>query len=609
MRSGVQALLNPMDDMNQFLKFLFASCLGTFLALVLLFFFGIWSLTGVAQRASEKENVSIQSNSVLELKFEMPIPEKTNNLPLDPFDLDQKSILGLTDMVKAIQQAKEDADIKGIYLNSMYLSAGKASSSVLRAALQDFKSSGKFIVSYANLYTQNAYYISSVADSILLNPVGAVDFRGLSSTIVFYKGMLDKLDVQMRIFYAGKFKSATEPLRMDKMSDENRLQVREYLTGLYDLMIQDISQSRNIPDAELRRLADNYEGRSAESALKARLIDRIAYEDEAFALMKSKIGLEEKDKLNRISVEDYFDARVKKYDISSKDKIAVVYAEGSINDGETGEPGDIYDGKYVKMLRKIRMDEHVKAIVLRVNSPGGSVLASENILREVQLCQQAGKPVVVSMGDVAASGGYYIACQADSIFAEPNTITGSIGVFGIIPILQKTMKENLGITADTVRTGRYSAFGSVMYDFSPEESQMIQSRVEWVYQDFLQKVAQGRHKTPEQINEIAQGRVWTGVKAKEIGLVDDLGGMDRALSAAAKLANLEKYRITEFPQTKTGLEQLFDKLDRNKNDDDAIQAYLMRSELGDLYPIYKTLQDLRKSQGIQARLPYELMVN
>ena len=595
--------------MNQFLKFLTASCLGTFLALVLVFFVCIWSISGFVHKASEKETVSVKSNSVLELKFEMPIPEKTNNLPMDPFDVDQKSILGLTDMVKAIHAAKEDPDIKGIYINAMYLSAGKATSSVLRDALVDFKTSGKFIVAYANLYTQNAYYIASVADSILLNPVGAVDFRGLASTIVFYKEMLDKLDVQMRIFYAGKFKSATEPLRLDKMSDENRLQVREYLTALYDVMVHDISASRNIPEADLRRMVDNFEGRSAEGAVKSHLVDRIAYEDEAFELMKKRIGLEAKDKLNRVGIENYFDSKVKKMDFSSKDKIAVVFAEGTISDGNNKEPGNIYDEKYVKMLREIRQDDHIKAVVLRINSPGGSVLASENILREIQLCKQAGKPIVVSMGDVAASGGYYIACQADSIFAEPSTITGSIGVFGVVPILQKTMKENLGITADTVRTGRYSAFGTVFYDFSPEESQMIQSRVDWIYQDFLNKVAKGRHKTPEAINEIAQGRVWAGVKAKEIGLVDDLGGIDRALSAAAKLAGLQKYRTAEYPRTKTGLEQLLDKFDRSKDDDDAIKAYLIRSELGDMYPVYKTMQDFRKNQGIQARLPYDLMVN
>lgn len=595
--------------MSQFFKFMFASCLGTALALLLLLFIGIGWISSFATSATAKDKVVVKPNSVLELDFKHLIPEKTNNLPMDPFDIERKDVLGLSDMVAAIRRAKEDPDIKGIYINATYVMAGKATSSVLRNALQDFKSSGKFVVSYANYYTQGAYYLASVADSVLLNPVGAVDFRGLSSMIAFYKGMLDKLDVQMKIFYAGKFKSATEPYRLDKMSDENRLQIREYLTALNDLFVRDIAQSRNIPEAELRRIADRFDGRSAEGSLQSRLVDRLAYEDEAFDLIKTKIGLDKKEKLSRISIEDYFDARGKKLDLSTKDKIAVVFAEGTIHDGDKGEPGDIYDEKYVKILRKIRQDAAVKAVVLRINSPGGSVLASENIFREVELCKQAGKPVVVSMGDLAASGGYYIACHADSIFAEENTITGSIGVFGMIPMLHNTMKNKLGITFDTVRTGRHSAFGTPFVEFSQEEDAMIQGRIEAVYDDFLEKVASGRKKTREQVHEIAQGRVWPGKKAKEIGLVDDLGGLDRALSAAAKLAGVEKYRMTEYPRTKTGFEQLLEQLTRDKDSDDGIKSWLIRSELGEMYPMYKTMRDIRQMKGIQARLPYELIFN
>jgi len=596
--------------MSQFFKFMFASCLGTALALILLLFIGFSTLAGLASRASEKPVAAIKPNSVLELKFpSMMVPEKTNNLPMDPFDLEQKDVIGLSDMVLAIQKAKEDPDIKGIYINASFVSAGKATSSVLRAALLDFKTSGKFIVSYANYYTQNAYYLASVSDSLLINPVGGVDFRGLSSTITYYKGLLDKLDIQMKIFYAGKFKSATEPLRMDKMSPENRLQVREYLTALNDIMMRDVAASRNIPETELRRIADNFEGRGADLALKARLVDRIAYEDEAFILMKNKIGLDQKEKLYRVSVEDYSKARGRKLDLTTKDKIAVVYAEGTILDGNNGDAGDIYDGKYVKLLRKIRQDDNVKAIVLRINSPGGSVLASENIYREILLCKEAGKPVVVSMGDLAASGGYYIACHADSIFAEPNTITGSIGVFGTIPMLDKTMKEKLGITFDTVLTSKHSAFGTPFIQFSPEEDRMIQEQVDRTYEDFLQKVATGRGKTRDQINEIAQGRVWPGQKALEIGLVDGIGGMDRALAAAAKLAGIDKYRTTEFPRTMTGIEQLIDRLTQNKDRDEGVKAMIIRSELGEMYPMYKHLKDMQRNKGIQARLPYELIFN
>jgi protease IV len=595
--------------MSQFFKFLFASCLGTALALGLLFILGIGWITSMAGSIAEKEKVTISENTVLELDFKNPIPEKTNNLPIKPFDLEQKEVLGLTDMVAAIQRAKTDPDIKGIYLNASNITLGKASSATLRNALADFRSEGKFIISYAHYYTQGAYYLASVADSVLMSPQGVVDFRGYSSTITYYKGLLDKLDIQMRIFYCGKYKSATEPFRADKMSAENRLQIREYLTPLYDIFIKDVAKSRNISEAELRQIAERYDGFNALKAKQSRLVDRFAYEDEVFSMIKNRIGLSDKEKLNRVSLEDYCDTRGKKINFSVKDKIAVVYAEGEILDGDQGEQGTILDGKYVKMLRKIRKDPNIKAIVLRVNSPGGSSLASDNILRELDLCKQAGKPVVVSMGDVAASGGYYIACHADSIFAEPATITGSIGVFGMIPILEKTMRNKLGITFDTVRTQKFSTFGSTVYDFSPEEGQMMQDRVDWIYQDFLGKVAIGRHRSPEQIHEIAQGHVWSAAKAKEIGLVDDLGGLDRAIAAAAKLANLEKYRTSEYPQSKSGLEQFLDKIMQKDERDDSVKAWAMQQELGEFYPIYKTIQGFRQNNGILFRIPYELSVN
>lgn len=594
--------------MNQFFKFLFASCLGTALALFLLFWIGIGYVTSLAGSATAKEKVSVQENSVLELDFKNPIPEKTNNLSMDPFSLEQKDIIGLQDIVTAIKKAKEDPDIKGIFLNGTSIAAGKASAATIRAALVDFKTSNKFIVAYAHYYTQSAYYIASVADTVLLNPIGGVDFRGYSSMVAFYKGMLDKLDIQMRIFYAGKFKSATEPFRLDKMSDDNRLQVRSYLGALYDNAIREIALSRHISEPDLRKIADNYDGSSATGALKAHLVDRLAHEDEAYSLLRKNIGLKETEKINRISVEDYFENRARKIDLSTKDKIAVVYAEGTITDGESRQAGDITDGEFVKILRKIRKDEQVRALVLRINSPGGSVLASENIFREIMLFKQTDRPVIVSMGDVAASGGYYIGCQADSIFAEPNTITGSIGVFGIIPILQNTMKNKLGITYDTVRTGRYSAFGTPFFDLSQEEQKLIQVRIDETYEDFLQKVATGRKMTRDQVNEIAQGRVWAGTKAKSIGLVDDLGGLDRAIRAAATLAHLDKYRTTDFPKSQTAIEQLIDKISNKKDRDDYVKTSAIRSELNDLYPVYKTLSDIRKSSGLQMRMPFEMII-
>ncbi|HNG89545.1 MAG TPA: signal peptide peptidase SppA, partial [Saprospiraceae bacterium] len=539
------------------------------------------------------------------------VPEHTNNLPMPLFDPKQQRVLGLTDMVAAIRRAKDDPDIKGIFMNADAVMAGKATSATLRQALLDFRTSRKFVVAYAHFYTQGAYYLASAADTVILNPVGAVDFRGYSSQVAYFKGLLDKMDVETQVFYAGQFKSATEPFRSDRMSPQNRMQVREYLTALNNIMMRDIAASRNIPEPELRQIADRFDGLSAEKARRSRLVDRLAHQDEAFNLMKSLIGLGEKDKLNRVSIEDYAAAKGKTgTDYSIKDKVAVVYAEGSINDGEETEAGDIYDEKYIKILRQIRKNDNIKAVVLRINSPGGSVLASENILREVQLCRQANKPVVVSMGDVAASGGYYIACQADSIFAEPATITGSIGVFGIIPMLDKTMKNKLGITYDTVRTGKFSAFGSPFIAFSEEEKGLIQGRIDATYEDFLHKVAKGRQMTRDEVHQVAQGRVWSGEAAKSVGLVDEIGGLDRAIASAARLAKLDKYRRSEYPEARSGWEQLLDRLKRKggKTDED-VKAWLVRTELGDMYPTYQLLRDAQRQRGtIQVRLPWALEI-
>jgi protease-4 len=594
--------------MNQFFKFLFASCLGTALALLLLFFMGAGWVASMAGSATEKEKVSIKANTVLELDFSQAIPDMTNNIETDPFALDVEDVLGVHDVVKAIRHAKGDADIKGIFLKGTNFSAGKATAATIRSALADFKASGKFIVAYAHYYTQDAYYLASVADSVLLNPIGGVDFRGYASTIAFFKDMLDRLDVKMRIFYAGKFKSATEPFRLDKMSPENKLQIREYMQVLYDHALADISGSRGMSPEVLKGIADTYAGSSAEGAQKARLVDQLVHEDGAYGLLRRNIGLGEKDPINRVGLEDYYSSRVKNLDLSTKDKIAVVYAEGTISDGTDPVAGGVSDGAYVKLLRKIRQDKQIKAVVLRINSPGGSVLASENIFREVLLCKEAGKPVVVSMGDVAASGGYYIGCQADSIFAEPNTLTGSIGVFGVIPILQQTLQNKFGIRFDTVRTGKFSAFGTPFLDFSPEEERMIQARINDTYEDFLQKVGKGRKMTRAEVDAVAQGRVWAGTKALEIGLVDGIGNLDRALSAAAKLGGVEKYRVAVFPKSKTTVEQLLEKLMRKGDKDDYVAGRIIRSELRELYPFYRTFRDMRQQTGIQMRLPFEVVI-
>ncbi len=588
--------------MNNFFKYLFASCLGTGLALICLTFLGICTVSGLAG-SLEKKKVAIGANSVLELNFEAPIPEKTNNLDMG-FSFNEDKILGLHDITGAIERSKTDENIKGIYLNCMFFPAGRVTEGIVRDALLDFKKSGKFIVAYQSIYTQNAYHLASVADSIIVNPSGQLDFRGLAAIVPFYKGLIDKLDIDMQIYYAGKFKSYTEPFRLTKMSDENRQQTRELIDELYANFLADIAASRNIPVDEVRRIADQYLVRDPEDAVKYRLADAVGFEDRAINAMRSRLGLEKKDKLKKISIEDYFAAKGgRKVDFGIKDKVAVVIAEGTINFGKE-EAGTITDEQYVKIFRKLRNDDAVKAIVLRVNSGGGAALASDNILREMDLCRAAGKPITVSMGDVAASGGYLIACHADSIFADKSTITGSIGVFMMFPNMTRTLRENIGIQYDTVKTGKFSTFGTAILNYSDEEHQILQQFAERTYEDFLKKVSDGRHMTREQVHEIAQGRVWTGRKAKELGLIDDLGGLDRAVSAAAAKAGLVKYRTSEYPSTQDPLQKLLDKI-MDKKADDEVAATIAKKELGEFYPHFKLMQDLQKSAGkAQMRLPF-----
>ncbi|MEK7256378.1 MAG: signal peptide peptidase SppA, partial [Bacteroidota bacterium] len=396
--------------MNQFFKFVFASCLGFALATVALFFLGFIMLAIIGS-AGGKEEVSVESNSVLHLTFHNPIPEQTNNLEMNPFDLGNQEILGLEDIEDAIEHAATDDKIKGIYLDMEHgIGAGVATAATLRDALEKFKESGKFILAYSNYYTQGGYYLASVADTIYLNPLGGIDLHGFSVTMPFFKKMLDKIGVKMQVFYAGDFKGATEPYRLEKMTDENRLQLREYIEPVFTNYLTEIAESRKKSAAELRSIANELKAREADQAISLGLIDATGYSDDVIANIRQRTGLDEKEKVRTVSLEDYAKSYTKKKDFSSKDKIALVYAEGAIYD-QDGEKGTISDDKCVKLLRKIREDEKFKAIVLRVNSPGGSALASENIWRELNLAKQAGKKVVVSMGDYAASGGYYIACM------------------------------------------------------------------------------------------------------------------------------------------------------------------------------------------------------
>jgi len=589
--------------MAQFIKFIIASCLGTVLAGLLLGFIGIAFIGGLI---SETETTPrVHANSVLEITLDKPIPEQTNNLDVNPFDLKNQKIWGLNAMVKTLEHAAEDDKIKGIYLNLDLVSAGLPTLTTLRDALLKFKESGKFIIANSKYYSQSAYYLASAADKIYLSPAGSIDLHGFAATIPFYKEMLDKIGVKMQVFYAGQYKSATEPFRRKNISDQNRYQTREFLFPAFEDFLRHIATSRNKPVAEIRALIDNLDIKTADDALQHGLVDEVGYADQAEAEMKSKIGLESDEKLHKTNFYDYVATAKPKTDYSVKDKIAVIYAEGAIIPGK-GSPGQIGDDKYTKYIRKAREDKKVKALVLRVNSPGGSPIASENIWREIELTKKAGKPVVVSMGDYAASGGYYISCNADYIIAEENTLTGSIGVFMVLPNVQKLMKDKIGISYDTVKTTRHSNGLGIYFDLAPEEVNFLNQTTQKYYAMFKKRVADGRQLTLEQVEEIAQGRVWSGEDAVGVGLVDQTGNLSDALAKAAELAGLDEYRTTEYPEVKEPIQILLEEL-TGQETAAGIKAKILENEFGEYYSDYKYIKETLDQKGVQAVCPVRVI--
>ncbi|MFM8362354.1 MAG: signal peptide peptidase SppA, partial [Haliscomenobacter sp.] len=414
----------------------------------------------------------------------------------------------------------------------------------------------------------------------------------------------DRMGVNMQIYYAGKFKGATEPYRLTGLSAENRYQYREFLGDMYDIFLEDVAASRGMDAKELRRIVDGYLADSPEQAVKTGLMDEVITRPEVMARLRKKLGLKKSEKVNLVSLNTFIENNPEKKDYKEKDKIAVVYAEGTILDGSDMN-GAITDGQYVKTLERIASDKNIKAVVLRVNSPGGSALASENILQAVNEVKAAGKPVVVSMGDYAASGGYYIACQADSIFAEPNTITGSIGVFRIVPSLEHTLSDKVGVRFDSVKTGPFAAGLNVFFDHSPEEARKMQASTEQMYEVFLGHVAKGRGMVRDSVHAIAQGRVWSGRDALGIGLVDRIGGLNAAVQSAAKLARLKGYRIAEYPAVMDPIQQIIKEFSGQK-DEEVRAARIVQREVPELYPMYQEWQAIRKSNGVQARIPFML---
>ncbi len=588
--------------MKQFFKYVLATVTGmviTFFLVVLLF---VVVIAGLVASASSEKEVTVKPNSVLHMKFTMPISERTPNNPFKNFNFssfsDGKQI-GLNHILENIQKAKTDDAIKGIYMDMSVVPAGIATVEEIRNALIDFKKSGKFIVSYSEVYSQGAYYLASVADKIYLNPQGNLDWKGLSARIMFFKGTLEKLDIDAQIFRHGKFKSAIEPFDLDKMSPANRMQTMTYVNAIWNHILMGVSKSRNVSTEELDQLAEHLSIRKPSDALNYKLVDGLKYKDEVIEELQNRLALKQKEKVQYVEFAEYInsDKKAKKL---GKEKIAIIYAVGSIESGN-GDDETIGSDYISKTIREARTDSSIKAIVLRINSPGGSAIASDVIWREVKLAQKV-KPVIVSMGDVAASGGYYIACAADVIVAQPNTITGSIGVFGLLPNMQKFFKNKLGITIDTANTNKHADIGGTYRPVTAEEGVFIQQSVENIYDVFIEKVAEGRKKTKEQIDSIGQGRVWSGIDAKQIGLVDELGGINDAIKIAAKKAKLDKYKIIELPKQKDLLEELL------KDFGQGVETKILKHELGANYDYYQHAKQIGTVQSIQARMPYELVI-
>ena len=590
--------------MKQFFKFVLATVVGIIIASVI----PLILIIGLIAAAGSDKEVDVDPNSVLHVKFDYPINERTPNNPLANLGflgLDGEKSIGLNDILSSIKKAKTDNNIKGIFLDESYMMSGQATTEEIRNALIDFKKSKKFIIAYSEIYTQGFYYLASVADKVYINPKGIIEFRGFSSEVTFLKGALDKLGIEAQIIKVGTYKSAVEPLVLTKMSDANRLQVTSYLGSMYDYFLTGISKARNINKDSLFNYANSGRIQQPEDALKYKLVDGLKYKDEILSELKQRTSIAEKKDIASVDLGEYVKSGTKvdtdPKDVSYKNRIAIVYASGEITGGD-GDDNKIGSETISKALRKVRMDDKVKAVVLRVNSPGGSSLASDVIWREVMLTKKV-KPIIVSMGDVAASGGYYIACAADSIIAEPNTITGSIGIFAVLPNMQKLFNDKLGITFDGVKTGKYADLGDVSRPLSPEERAILQNSVNRGYDDFTKAVAKGRGKTQAYVNSIGQGRVWTGTQALKIGLVDRLGNINDAVKSAAKKAGVKDYRIVAYPEQKSFLNKFGEGLSAE------VKAHFVKAELGENYRYYEQIKGVTQMMRTpQARMPYDIVI-
>ena len=584
--------------MRNFLKYTLATITGIIIASILFFVIMLASFSAIV--SSGNKSVSVSNNSILVLKAGVTIPDRGNQNPLSGIDLVNLTFspsAGLNDILHNIEKASGDSKIKGILIENGLLPSGWATTEEIRNALLKFRENGKFVISYSDyVLTQECYYLATAADKIYLNPGSMVEFKGLSSEVMFFKKALEKIGVEVQVTRHGKFKGAVEPFILNKLSDENRTQIKDYVGSLWNQVITDISISRDISVEQLNKLADNLDGNLASGAFESKLVDGLMYRDALIDTLKSLSGINKDKELNLISMTKYTKVADTKLSFSAKNKIAVVYASGTIVTGK-GNQGNIGGNYYADVISKARLDSSVKAIVLRVNSPGGSATASDIMWRELDLAARV-KPVVISMGNYAASGGYFISAPGTKIYADPMTISGSIGVFGLIPNIGKLLEQKLGLTTEIVNTNKNSDFPSIYRPMNPYEKELMQMSIEKIYSDFVSKVASGRKMSSESVDSIGQGRVWSGTSALRIGLVDEIGGLKDAIKGAAKLAGIESFSVRELPVFEDPYMRILSQLSGEA------RMSILKKELGESVKYYNMVQELRDMSGIQARLPY-----
>ena len=593
---------NLFKNILSFFRFIISKCfnsgflrntLSSFLAMIFLF---VLVIVFIFYLIPKEEVVFVKDNSVLKIEFKDPVLDRTSENPFSDIDLLNSSTEGsveFKDILDNIEKAKNDDKIKGIYLNFSSVNAGFSQIEEIRNKLFDFKESGKFIYSYADSYSQSAYYLASVSDKIALNPEGIIELKGLSAEIMFYKGLMDKLGIDAQIIRHGKFKGAVEPFMYNQMSNENREQIEKLLNSISDYMIDGIATEREgVTSEEIHKMINNMYLSSARKCLESGIIDKIAYQDQILS------DLEDKSE-HEITLTDYMKVKNPKTSVSDN-KIAIIYATGEINTGK-GSYNTIGSETTVEAIREASEDENVKAIVLRVNSPGGSALASEIIWREINLAKQK-KKIVVSMGDYAASGGYYIACNADKIFANNSTLTGSIGVFGIVPNTKNFLNEKLGVYIETVKTHKHSDIANGYRKLSDDELNVIQNSVEDIYETFITHVSEGRGIPVRKVDEIGQGRVWSGTDALSIGLIDEIGGLEDAIASAADLSALEDYRIITLPKKTDMFEEFIESFSAKQN-------IVLPDFLGISEKMINQLEFLNSKEKIQARIPFIMEVH